>query len=283
MKLKSSEHGWLLPELLKLDNEYQGRWEQWRWTMETGEIPKDIPQTEFLDLGNTQTLQMVKNCLQAITQGSWGSHSRFIPYFTDYFLYALGHPSITTNPPEPEGCNGAEKRLVQALELKLLITCPFDYLGHLLATEGYGKSKAKFYPTPIWTAKAMAVTAVSSATAAPPFHVYEPAMGTGRLALEMSNYAVSLTGWEWDVLLIKIASLNFMLYAPYFALPIPILGGDLVIGNTLTGSGVSFIRPSLNYEITSSTPQHPLSNSLVINGIKYEKHSTGNQLQGSLF
>lgn len=81
MKLKSSEHGWLLPELLKLDDEYQGRWEQWRWTMETGEIPKDIPQTEFLDLGNTQTLQMVKNCLQAIPQGSWGSHSRFILYF----------------------------------------------------------------------------------------------------------------------------------------------------------------------------------------------------------
>lgn len=283
MKLKSYEHGWLLPELLNLDDKYQGRWEQWRWTIETGEIPKDIPHTEFLDLGNAQTLQMVKNCLQAITKGSWGSHSRFIPYFTDYLLYALGHPSITTNPPEPEGCAGAENRLVKALELKLLITCPFDYLGHLLATEGYGKSKAKFYPTPIWTAKAMAITAVSSATTAPPFHVYEPAMGTGRLALEMSNYAVSLTGWEWDNLLIKIASLNFMLYAPYFALPIPSLGGDLVIGNTLTGRGISFIRPNLTYEITPSISQHQPSNNLVINGIKYEKNHTENQFQGSLF
>lgn len=44
MVLKSTvEHGWLLSKLLKLDDEYQGRWEQWRWTMETGELPKEIP------------------------------------------------------------------------------------------------------------------------------------------------------------------------------------------------------------------------------------------------
>ncbi|WP_258169898.1 hypothetical protein [Nostoc sp. 'Peltigera membranacea cyanobiont' N6] len=27
------EHGWLLSKLLKLDDEYQGRWEQWQWTI----------------------------------------------------------------------------------------------------------------------------------------------------------------------------------------------------------------------------------------------------------
>ncbi|AFZ28346.1 hypothetical protein Cylst_6571 (plasmid) [Cylindrospermum stagnale PCC 7417] len=219
MILKSCEHGWLLPELLKLDDEYQGRWEQWRWTMETEKLPTEIPQTEFLDLGHPQALQMVKSCLQAIPKSGYGSFVRFIPYFTDWLLYALGHPSITINSPEPEGCAGAENRLVKELQLKLLITCPFDYLGHLLATERYGQSRAKFYPTPTWTARAMAIATVSSSTIRPPVHVYEPALGTGRLALEMSNYAISLTGWELDVLLMKIASLNFMLYAPYFALP----------------------------------------------------------------
>jgi hypothetical protein len=284
MTIKSYQHGWLLPQLLKLDDEYQGRWEQWQWTMKTGELPSEIPQTEFLDLGNPQALQMVKDCLQAIPQGGWGSLSRFIPYFTDWLLYALGHPSIAESSPVPEGCKNAESRLVKELELKLLITCPFDYLGHLLASEDYGQSRNKFYPTPVWTARAMAIAAVSSSASVPPFHVYEPALGTGRLALEMSNYAVSLTGWEWDLLLVKIASLNFLLYAPYFALPIPSLGGDLVVGNTLTGRGVSFIRPNLMYESPEIVPStNTQNNSLFINGMKYEKTKSANSLQGSLF
>ncbi|TVP62957.1 MAG: hypothetical protein EA343_09610 [Nodularia sp. (in: Bacteria)] len=283
MSLNSCEHGWLLPELLKLDDEYQGRWEQWRWTMETGELPTEIPQTEFLDLGNPQALQMLKSCLQAIPQSGASSASFLISYFTDWLLYALGHPSIATNPPEPEGCNGAKNRLQKELELKLLITCPFDYLGHLLATEGYGQSRAKFYPTPTWTARAMAVATVCSSTTPPPLHIYEPAMGTGRLALEMSNYAISLTGWEWDLLLVKIASFNFMLYAPYFALPISSLGGDLVIGNTLTGKGVSFIRPHLEYATPALTPPTQQNHSLTINGIKYEANQSSKMRQGSLF
>ncbi|BDI20935.1 hypothetical protein ANSO36C_67370 (plasmid) [Nostoc cf. commune SO-36] len=284
MVLKSTvEHGWLLSKLLKLDDEYQGRWEQWRWTMETGELPKEIPQTEFLDLGHPQVLQMLSSCLQSISTGGCGSPSRFIPYFTDWLLYALGHPSIAKLPHEPEGCNGASNRLIQELELKLLISCPFDYFGHLLAANGYGQSRAKFYPTPTWTARTMAIAAVDSSAAIAPFHIYEPALGTGRLALEMSNYAISLTGWECDLLLIKIASLNFMLYAPYLALPIPSLGGDLVIGDTLTGKGISFIRANLKYETPASTPKPKLNNSLLINGIKYENTKAENMLQGSLF
>ncbi|MEA5621465.1 hypothetical protein [Nostoc sp. UHCC 0251] len=284
MVLKSTfEHGWLLSKLLKLDDEYQGRWEQWRWTMETGELPKEIPQTEFLDLGHPQVLQMLSSCLQSIPKGGCGSHSRFIPYFTDWLLYALGHPSIAKLPHEPEGCNGASNRLIQELELKLLISCPFDYFGHLLAANRYGQSRAKFYPTPTWTARTMAIAAVDSSAAIAPFHIYEPALGTGRLALEMSNYAISLTGWECDLLLIKIASLNFMLYAPYLALLIPSLGGDLVIGDTLTGKGISFIRPNLKYEAPASAPKPKLNNSLLINGIKYENTKAENMLQGSLF
>ncbi|BAZ33924.1 hypothetical protein NIES4074_64380 (plasmid) [Cylindrospermum sp. NIES-4074] len=58
MILKPCEHGWLLPELLKLDDEYQGRWEQWRWTIETEKLPTEIPQTEFLDLGHPRRIQV---------------------------------------------------------------------------------------------------------------------------------------------------------------------------------------------------------------------------------
>ncbi|MEH2463512.1 hypothetical protein [Nostoc sp.] len=74
-----------------------------------------------------------------------------------------------------------------------------------------------------------------------------------------------------------------MLYAPYLALPIPSLGGDLVIGDTLTGKGISFIRPNLKYETSASTPKPKLNNSLLINGIKYENTKAENMLQGSLF
>ncbi|MDX2241559.1 MAG: hypothetical protein NW224_12815 [Leptolyngbyaceae cyanobacterium bins.302] len=75
--------GWLLPDLITLDHEYQGRYALWRTTLETGNITADIPQTAFLTVGDAgfdRGLAMLTTCLDAIPpSGLSASHT--LPYF----------------------------------------------------------------------------------------------------------------------------------------------------------------------------------------------------------
>lgn len=249
--------GWLVPDLITLDDEYQGRYTLWRNTLETGSATADIPQTTFLSVGDAgfdKGLAMLTTCLNAIPpNGLSASHT--LPYLIDWLLFALGHPSTSHCPSEPHGCSGAVDRLLKTFDLELLLRCPADYFGHLLAVQGYGQSKrssTRFYPTFPSVARAMATAAVATAIyrsqQQPPFHAVDPCIGTGRLCLELSNTCRSLIGWERDPFLIAISTVNFLLYAPDFALPIPHIGGDLIVGDALSGLGRSFLCPERIYD-----------------------------------
>lgn len=248
------QHGWLLPVLLDVDSRLYQRYCVWQHTLETYEIipVQPIQFLHFGDPGLEDCLQMILQCLRVIPRHWNTADSRFMPYFVDWVLFALGHPLVTELPPIPSYCEGASDRLEQVFDLGLLYTAPADYLGYILATETYGKwSAGKFYPT--WPgcanlmAESAARTMVLRSALDPPYHVFEPCIGTGRLTMAMSNYARSLTGWDWDSFLMRIALMNFTLWCPDFALPIPGLGGDLIYGNALTGEGQSIFCPERVY------------------------------------
>ena len=250
MNLPLKEPGWVLPELIELDNQYQGRYEIWRHALETGELLPIAP-TTFLapgDPGFDQTLRMVKRCLDCV-ESSMAVY-RTMTYVVEWLLFALGHPIQPDHPLVPfAGADRTPQKLLKTLDLSLLIRCPADYWGHLLATAKYG-TEVSFYPTLQTVARTMATTTIAATQSSGnsgPYQGYDPCLGTGRLSLELSNHCHSLIGWERDQFLIKVATLNFVLYAPAFAYPIPALGGDLIRGNTLEGIGESVVRPWLEY------------------------------------
>ncbi|MEX0268990.1 hypothetical protein AB3R30_07600 [Leptolyngbyaceae cyanobacterium UHCC 1019] len=284
--------GWLIPDLITLDDEYQGRYTLWRNTLETGNATANIPQTTFLSIGDAgfdKGLAMLTTCLDAIPpNGLSASHT--LPYLIDWLLFALGHPSTPQCPSEPHGCPGASDRLLKTFELELLLRCPADYFGHLLAVQGYGQSKrssTRFYPTFPRVARAMATASVATAIyrsqQQPPFHAVDPCIGTGRLCLELSNTCRSLTGWERDPFLLATATVNFLLYAPDFALPIPQLGGDLIVGDALSGLGRSFLYPERIYDQCPVATLPALSPTLRSSKSSQETNHPAGSAQLSLF
>ena len=295
MNLPSKELGWMLPQLIELDNQYQGRYEIWRRALEIGGL-LPIPPTTFLapgDPGFDQTLRMVKRCLDCVDSSA--SVYRTITYVMEWLLFSLGHPSQPEHPLVPfAGADRTPQKLLKTLDLSLLIRCPADYWGHLLATAKYG-TDVSFYPTLQTVARTMATTAIAatrwrslpereSSGKLTPYQGYDPCLGTGRLSLELSNYCHSLIGWERDQFLIKVATLNFVLYAPAFAYPVPALGGDLIRGNTLEGIGYSVVRPKLEYSTVPVPPLPALKPTVQAKSAQKPKESAhANETQLALF
>jgi hypothetical protein len=262
MTIATPWHGWLRDESIRCDRQYNKRYDAWQHTLETGEVAEPS-RIEFLYPGHPDHkvgIEAIKKCLRVIPTNPIDDHSERIPYFVDWLLWSLGHPRYEAEPPEPSYCSGASGRLAGVIDLEPLIKYPADYLGYLLTQDHHGRKWGKFYPT--WQpcgslmAAAAANAMVECSGKTLPMHGYEPCMGSGRLALEMSNYCRSLVGWELDPVLMAVATLNFMLYAPDFAFPIRSLGGDLVLGDSLVGSGESVARPRGPDSQYSQPPQY---------------------------
>ncbi|MBD2334316.1 MULTISPECIES: hypothetical protein [unclassified Desertifilum] len=238
MLINNQTHGWLLPHLIELDATYSGRYQIWKHTLVTGEINRTT-NVQFLNPGTPefiQTLAMLDECCRAIS--SYGDKVRSLLYLSEWILFSLGYP-VQLELPKLE--KNIPSRLAKLFDLEQLLDYPADYFGHLLATEHYGKCN-NFYPTLPTVANTMAEMAVRTATSTgkkAPFRAFEPCLGTGRLALALSSDIRCLIGWECDSLLLKLATTNFMLFAPDLAMPLPQLGGDLILGNSLSGIGRS--------------------------------------------
>jgi hypothetical protein len=242
-------HGWLLPELLRLDSTYQGRYERWHQTkthphltLDTLAPPEPIPFLKPGEAGFDKTLAMLNACFKAFGGNRQTPGMQEVRYLAQWMLFSLGHPYQKQLPRLDCGLAGVKrKRLDQVFDLSLLIRFPSDYFGHLLARSRYGQKHTSFYPTLQPVAKLMADLGHQVDHDAKPVRLFDPCLGTGRLALEASNQARALVGWERDRPLLEIALANFMLYAPDFALPIPGLGGQLVWGDALERQGTVIV------------------------------------------
>lgn len=254
--LLNPTHGWLLPHLIELDAKCLGRYEIWKHALLTGEVTPTST-IEFLNPGTPgfiQTQTMLNECCRAIS--SYGDKVRSLLYLSDWILFALGYPVQSELPELPEFSKNVPSRLAKIFDLEQLIHNPADYFGYLLATAQYGKSN-NFYPTLQSVANTMAEIAVCTATSTgkkAPFRAFEPCLGTGRLALALSSDIRCLIGWEYDRLLLNLATTNFMLYAPDLAMPLPQFGGDLILGNGLSGIGRS-IWSGKKYNTPLNSPE----------------------------
>ncbi|WP_008319469.1 hypothetical protein [Leptolyngbya sp. PCC 6406] len=241
----SYAHGWLLPQWLTLDATYQGRYELWRLALTQSTVsllpPEPVPFLNPKDAGFERTLKMIEACIKALGGYGRGGITE-VSFLARWLLYGLGHPYQGTPPVQPYSGSDITPKLAQTLDLELLMRCPSDYFGHILAQGKYGQKHSRFYPTLPSVAEAMAAMGHQvGGRSGQRMRAFDPCLGTGRLSLAASNYCRAMVGWERDKRLLESAIANFMLYAPDLALPIPKLGGDLIWGDALEQRGTSLI------------------------------------------
>lgn len=246
-------HGWMLPTLVDVDDILWHRWDYWfKVSASAGVLPDNrIPEIDFRSQPDERTFKMLKNCLNAIpNHGNWEDWSSptYIEYFVEWILYGFGYLGQAKLPKEPPGCDGASDRLAQIFYLPALQGHPYDYFGELMAMTRYGKA-TEFYPTPFSVAELM--TRITMAGIETEDHrmktSLDPCTGTGRIALFMSNYTLRVTCQDIHPFLAKTALVNFYLYAPWLAKPIPWMNHyslychDFLtnpLENPITGSGL---------------------------------------------
>jgi hypothetical protein len=224
------KHGWLLPNLLFVDECLWGRWDYWARCYEASELhPEPIPPLDLLPTPHQATRRMLEASLDCIPQhGSWrtwGSWSYF-DYFLSWLLFSLGHKGQSELPTEPAGCTGASNRLYQVFALDAMLLWPHDYWGALLAESSYGKAQG-FYPTPHHICEFMAQMACDGKKDIRAETVCDPCVGTGRMLLHASNHSLRLYGMDIDPTLCKATLVNGYLYAPWLVRPLPWLDAEL--------------------------------------------------------
>ena len=221
--------GWLWPYLLQIETVYgSGRWDWWIQAHEMKRLPDSpIPQIDFLDRPDDETLKMLEKCLDA----DWNYR---LYDFLDWILWGFGYGE--TRPKVDENVNEKWYRL---FNLGLMIVNPYDYWGRLYSeTKGRGSwNRSAFYPTPHPVCKMMVkmqahdVLKENHGNKDPrALSVMEPCVGTGRMLLEASNYSVNLHGADIDAVCIKASLVNGFLYMPWAVKPAAWI--DFVQGET---------------------------------------------------
>lgn len=254
--------GWLLPMLRATESILWGRWywHQLAWAfLRLPDTP--IPPIHFLGAPDPNCREMLEHSLDSITgyRGSWQGWSSWtnFDYFLDWLLFAFGHHA--EEPREPE--RHAYDRLYQTFCLEAMLAWPYDYFGDILAENKFGTSLG-FYPTPMDVTKMM----ISMTMGKPhdrPWELdpdprvatfNEPCIGTGRMALQASNYTVHIHGMDINETCVKATIVNSFCYAPWMVQPF------------------SFLRP--HREESTAEPQPP-----PVPGITWNRTRRGN-LQG---
>jgi hypothetical protein len=111
-------------------------------------------------------------------------------------------------------------------------------VGKVAEAKGKGSQKhTGYFPSPNSVAVAMGKMLFGDHQA-PNLQIgYEPAIGTGVMTLELSNYILNMVVTDIDKLLLKACLVNWYLYCPWFAMPVFYLVDrvDLLWGNSLVG------------------------------------------------
>ncbi|MEM8605307.1 MAG: hypothetical protein AAGF24_15915 [Cyanobacteria bacterium P01_H01_bin.121] len=208
--------GWLLERIQTLDTQYLGRWDYWKQVSASGQFPGYIPIIRFPLQPEPQVLTHMKQCValvKAESRRGWDDWEA-VEYFTEFLLWALGHPGY---PKPPSG--KAWWRLASFFEPEFVMAVPYDYLGEILMESTTGKLKGLAlnylgYLT-LRIAHYMDVEADSQQQPCFP----DLACGTGRHLLCFSSFYPILTGMEVDSQLAKICLVNGYFYMPWFIQP----------------------------------------------------------------
>ena len=166
---------------------------------------------------------MLHKCLDA----NWNYR---LPDFLDWILWGFGE-AMNENGDQPKIDSKTNEKWYRLFNLGLLLTNPTDYWGELYSeTKGRGSwNRTGFYPTPQnvcnmickMTMQSDLDKAEKNGQDTRILSVMEPAVGTGRMLLEASNYSVNLWGMDVDRVCVNATKINGFLYAPWMVRPAP--------------------------------------------------------------
>ncbi|MEK5400206.1 SAM-dependent DNA methyltransferase [Paenibacillus sp. FSL K6-2859] len=218
------KRGWLLPFLFAYDDLLWGRWRYWTDILEKGTIEGSgpIPQIEWKDTSSHQaeaTKKMFAKCLQ--------HYDSNIDTFADWLLWGMAG-SIEA----PRISESLNEHYYKEFDLFLVLDNPTDYLSHVLCDEtgkGY-KSGLGYYPTPFNITRMMVEICHGDSD---PEHmkrqsVLDSCVGCGATLLPASNYFLRGYGQDISGIAVKLCTIQFYFYAPWYARPGNVEGYDLI-------------------------------------------------------
>lgn len=202
--------GWLNYYLLELDKFYIKRWHYWLEAISTRKL-KEIPKIFFLDSANPEAKTMLEKCI-------YHNINFGIKDFLRWLLWGFGVPDHDKHPVDMGYCNEKTNEYwYRNFNLGLLMESPFDYWGDLYAESKGVWNKTGFFATPHPVCRAMVEMTMKRADITS--SVLEPALGTGRMLLEASNYSLNLFGIDIDPICLYASKVNAFCYVPWIIAP----------------------------------------------------------------
>ena len=201
--------GWLIPYLSELDAMFSGRWEMWTEAIYRNELPAKIPQIDFFDSPDPRVMAMLFKCLSEHSYDSTNSLLNFL----EWIFWGFGKGE------KPRLSEKVNEHWYRTFNLGLMLKCPYDYLGELLANDKIGRwnNPHAFFPTPHSVVKVLADLILEDCDMTNT--VNDPCVGTGRMLLEASNKSLFLYAQDVDATCVMACLINGYLYAPWMVAP----------------------------------------------------------------
>jgi hypothetical protein len=242
--------GWLLPAVMDLlpcaglsrvgsgEIYHPGRWGYWLAVMKSGDLPLRDPIPPSIDFGRAGDAgcKNLKKC--ADIAGYSLGYSSAVEGVMDWLSWAFA-----TADEAPRFDDGVNEQLYRTFCVDHWQARPADYLGWLMCeSKGNWKDPTAFFPTPEDLVAAM--TQMTMGERVPETvrkSVLDPAVGTGRMLLEASNWSVCLHGVDINRRCIQATRINGAVFAPWLTWPFG-YGADfrrspnLVVGDSLGGA-----------------------------------------------
>ena len=212
-----SYRGWIVPyiQMCELHPDVAPRYGYVERTIQAGKILNEpIPKINFVGEGSREAAEgtkMLGNLVRTVEQRT--GYSRGIEQLCEWLAFGLGAAH------EPSKLDDEiQEQLYRQFDVSRWLLRPTDYIGQYLAEVGHAKGGG-FFPTPMNVCVMMAEMTHGHAGRSITDTVCDPCVGTGRLLLASSNYALRLFGVDINHLCVLATKINLALYAPWFYIP----------------------------------------------------------------
>ncbi|MDH6107480.1 protease Lon-related BREX system protein BrxL [Anabaenopsis tanganyikae CS-531] len=226
-KAMGQEAGWLLQPLTFVETEINGRWLFWEENKNNKRVIKDAWTKLDFRSRHESVKKMLIHCINQIepgilnTENKWGA----VHYFFDWLLWSLGHPSVSNFPQTRDYLKGANteyrrtahNRLMQVINLRLLLLYPCDYFGAILEELSDDEESYEFSisidEARRWCEKQFKSQSSNAISSEELF--LDPNVESGRLLLAASNYTTNAIGYTDNEWCAKATLINLYFYAPH--------------------------------------------------------------------
>jgi hypothetical protein len=209
------KRGWLVPFLMAYDDLLSGRWSYWLDLVQKNSIVGSgpIPQLDWVSINGpryNRGKKMLDTCLS--------NHNATIDSFADWLLWGLAGSNQLDRVSEE-----LNKFYYEKFDLFLLLDNPADYFSNVLADQtgsGY-KGALGYFPTPssITTLLSQITLGNQDPEEMKRQTINDCCVGCGAMLLPASNYVFRAYAQDVSGIAVKLCKIQFILYAPWFAMP----------------------------------------------------------------